>query len=65
MPFLVPGIDAQGGDVQKAVTNGKNSRGTGLIINSSRDIIYESNGSDFAEAARSAANRQRDEWGDA
>lgn len=61
MPFLVPGIGAQGGDVQKTVTNGKDSKGTGMIINSSRGIIYASNGSDFAEAARSAAKRLRDE----
>ena len=61
MPFLVPGIGAQGGDVQKAVTSGKNSKGTGMIINSSRGIIYASTGSDFAEAARSAAKRLRDE----
>jgi orotidine-5'-phosphate decarboxylase len=61
MPFLVPGVGAQGGDVQKTVTNGKNSKGTGMIINSSRGIIYASKGSDFAEAARSAAERLRDE----
>jgi orotidine-5'-phosphate decarboxylase len=61
MPFLVPGIGAQGGDVQKAVTNGKNSKGTGMIINSSRGIIYASNGGDFADAARSAAKQLRDE----
>ena len=61
MPFLVPGIGAQGGDVQKTVTNGMDSKGTGMIINSSRGIIYASNGSDFAEAARSAAKRLRDE----
>jgi len=61
MPFLVPGIGAQGGDVQRAVTNGKNSKGTGMIINSSRGIIYASNGGDFADAARSAAKQLRDE----
>jgi orotidine-5'-phosphate decarboxylase len=61
MALLVPGIGAQGGDVQKAVTNGKNSKGTGMIINSSRGIIYASNESDFAEVARSAAKQLRDE----
>ena len=61
MPLLVPGIGAQGGDVERAVTNGKNSKGTGMIINSSRGIIYASKGDDFAEAARTAALMLRDE----
>ncbi len=52
MPILIPGIGAQGGDVEKTVTAGKNSRGTGMIINSSRGIIFASKGTDFAEAAR-------------
>jgi len=61
IPFLVPGIGAQGGDVEKAVTNGMNSKGTGMIINSSRGIIYAGHGTDFARAARSAAKMLRDE----
>lgn len=61
MPFLVPGIGAQGGDVLKAVTNGKDSKGNGMIINSSRGIIYASNGEDFAEAARNDAVALREE----
>jgi len=61
IPFLVPGVGAQGGDVESAVTNGKNSSGTGMIINSSRGIIYASNGTDFAQAARNAATQLRDE----
>ncbi len=40
MIFLVPGIGAQGGDVEAAVKNGIDSTGAGLIINSSRAIIY-------------------------
>jgi orotidine-5'-phosphate decarboxylase len=52
MPILIPGIGAQGGDLEKAVTAGKNSRGQGMIINSSRGIIFASKGPDFAEAAR-------------
>jgi orotidine-5'-phosphate decarboxylase len=52
MPFLVPGIGAQGGHVESAVRNGKDAAGTGMIINSSRGIIYSSDGEDFAEAAR-------------
>ena len=61
MPLLVPGIGAQGGDVHAAVTNGKDSRGTGMIINSSRGIIYAGHGHSYAEAARHAAKTQRDE----
>ena len=59
--FLVPGVGAQGGDVGKAVTNGRNSRGNGLIVSSSRGIIYASMGDDFAEAAGKEAARLRDE----
>ena len=55
MPFLVPGVGAQGGDVVSAVMNGKTRNGTGMIISSSRGIIYASDKDDFAEAARSAA----------
>lgn len=61
MPFLVPGIGAQGGNVERAVASGKTRNGTGMIINSSRTIIYASNRGDFAEAARSAAIALRDE----
>ena len=52
MPILIPGIGAQGGDLEKTVQAGKNTRGQGMIINSSRGIIFASNGPDFAEAAR-------------
>ncbi len=54
MPFLVPGIGAQGGDVEAAVRNGKTTQGIGMIISSSRGIIYASSGDDFVEAARQA-----------
>ncbi len=52
MPILNPGAGTQGGDVEKAVTAGKNSRGQGFIINSSSGIVFASKGTDFAEAAR-------------
>lgn len=52
MPILIPGIGAQGGDVEKTVSAGKNSRGCGMIVNSSRGIIFASKDADFAEAAR-------------
>ncbi len=61
MPLLVPGIGAQGGDIEKAVNNGKTSDGTGMIINSSRGIIYAGKGKDFAQAARTAALQLKEE----
>lgn len=61
MPFLVPGIGAQGGSVEAAVLNGKTSDGAGLLINSSRAILYAGSGKDFADASREAAKSLRDE----
>jgi len=61
MIFLVPGIGAQGGDVQAAVQNGMDAVGNGLIINSSRAIIYASKGEDYASSARQAAFNARQE----
>jgi orotidine-5'-phosphate decarboxylase len=61
MPLLVPGVGAQGGDVAQAVQNGQTVAGTGLIISSSRGILYASSGEDFASAARDAAQRLRDQ----
>lgn len=52
MWLLVPGIGAQGGDLEATLTNGLTEAGDGLIINSSRDIIFSSSDSDFAEKAR-------------
>ena len=55
MPLLVPGIGAQGGDLEKAVVYGADANGERAIISSSRQIIYASRGEDFAQAARKAA----------
>ena len=60
MPFLVPGVGAQGGDVEAVVANGRTRDGTGLLISSSRAILYASDGDDFADAARGAARALRD-----
>jgi orotidine-5'-phosphate decarboxylase len=60
MPLLVPGIGAQGGDIDATVQAGRTGDGTGLMINSSRAILYAGNGEDFAEAARAAALATRD-----
>ena len=60
LPFLVPGVGAQGGDVAKVMKAGKTAAGTGLVISSSRAILYASSGDDFATAARKAAQDLRD-----
>ena len=61
MPLLIPGVGAQGGDVRSVVENGKTADGTGLVINSSRGILYASMDNDYAEAAARAARELRDE----
>ncbi|TLY70351.1 MAG: orotidine-5'-phosphate decarboxylase, partial [Gammaproteobacteria bacterium] len=61
MPLLVPGVGAQRGDVAHVVRNGQTARGTGLIISSSRAILYASSGEDFASAARAATQQLRGE----
>ncbi len=60
-PLLVPGIGAQGGDLEGVLRNGLTADKTGLVINSSRGIIYASAGCDFAEAAGAAAKLLRDQ----
>ena len=62
MPLLIPGIGAQGGDIDATVNAGKvaGKPGTGMIINSSRAILYASSGPDFAQAARAVAMSTRD-----
>ncbi|MCB0659554.1 MAG: orotidine 5'-phosphate decarboxylase, partial [Saprospiraceae bacterium] len=52
--LLIPGIGAQGGDIQEVITKGKNSE-IGLLINVSRSIIYASNGEDFSLKAQEEA----------
>lgn len=59
--LLVPGIGVQGGSVKAAVEQGKNLQSKGLIISTSRSILYASSGEDFQEAARKEAVKLRDE----
>ncbi len=59
MPLLVPGIGAQGGDIEAAVRAGKRADGAGLMISSSRAILYAGQGEDFAVAARNVAQKAR------
>jgi orotidine-5'-phosphate decarboxylase len=61
MPFLVPGIGAQQGSLEEAVRAGMDARGRGLLVSASRGVTYASRGADFAEAARAAAMKLRDE----
>ncbi|MYN01598.1 orotidine-5'-phosphate decarboxylase [Pseudoduganella sp. DS3] len=62
MPLLVPGIGAQGGDIEATVKAGRTYNGTGMMINSSRAILYAApqGGEDFAAAARRVALETRD-----
>ncbi len=60
MPILMPGIGAQGGDIEAAVKAGKDEHGQGMMINASRSIIFASDGKDFAEAAEKSAQEMHD-----
>ncbi len=57
LPILVPGVGAQGGSAVTVAEHGASHEGRGLIVNSSRAVLYASNGDDFAEAARAEALR--------
>jgi len=55
LPLLVPGVGAQGGNLAAVLRNGRTANGQGLLINSSRGIIYAGSGNDFADHAHTAA----------
>ncbi len=57
MPLLVPGVGAQGGDVNAVLNAGCDQHGNGLVISSSRGIIYAGSGEDFATSAALEAER--------
>ena len=59
MPILIPGVGAQGGDLEAAVQLGTDQRGRLAIISSSRAIIYASEGPEFARDARAKAEELR------
>jgi orotidine-5'-phosphate decarboxylase len=61
MTFLVPGVGHQGADVEQVVRNGLNSSKRGLIISSSRGVIYAGNGKNFQLAAAGEAKRIKKE----
>lgn len=56
-PFLVPGVGAQGGDLEAVLQEGRNREGAGILVNVSRSILYASSGSDYTDAARAEAER--------
>ena len=58
--LLVPGVGAQGGSLQEVAHNGLNEK-CGLLVNSSRGIIYASSDVDFADEARNAAKKVQQE----
>ncbi|MFC1477649.1 orotidine-5'-phosphate decarboxylase [candidate division KSB1 bacterium] len=60
IPLLIPGIGAQGGDLEKTVAFGIGKNRSPVLINSSRGIIYKSSGTDFAEAAAAECKKLRD-----
>ena len=64
VPLLIPGVGAQGGDAVATVRAGykqHNGQTTApIIVNSSRAVLYASNGADFADAARKVAMQTRD-----
>ena len=61
LPILLPGVGAQAGDVEASVENGLTARGDGLLVSSSRAIIYAGSGADFADRARAATALLRDQ----
>src|SRR5205823_3372751 len=61
LPFLLPGLGAQGGEAAAAVRGASDAAGGGFLINASRQVLYASRGPDFAEAAHTVATQLRDE----
>ncbi|OGO03826.1 MAG: orotidine 5'-phosphate decarboxylase [Chloroflexi bacterium RBG_13_53_26] len=59
MDLLIPGIGAQGGNLEWAVRYGMDAKGERAIFSSSRQILYASKDSDFAQAARRVADEVR------
>ncbi len=61
LPLLIPGIGAQGGDLEATLAAALTPDGTGVLINASRSIIYAAPGPDFAEHAAEAARQLNDQ----
>lgn len=63
LPFLVPGVGAQGGDLKSVLEFGRDQKGLGLLVNVGRDILYVSKNKDFAQKAREKAQGYVSEMG--
>ncbi len=61
LPFLIPGVGAQGGDLETAVRHGATATGDLAIINASRTILYADSGKNFSTAAARAAEKMRND----
>ncbi len=61
MCLLIPGVGAQGGDIEAVVRHGTDESGMNAVINASRAVLYASAGPDFADAARISATKLRAE----
>jgi orotidine-5'-phosphate decarboxylase len=61
MPLLIPGVGAQGGDIQATTKAGVDTKGSNAMINSSRGIIFASNGTDFALRAKEESIKLKEE----
>jgi len=64
LTFLIPGVGAQGGDLEAAVRFGPTHSGLGPVINTSRGVLYASAREDFADAARRATEDMRQQIAD-
>ena len=61
LPFLVPGVGAQGGDLKDVVKYGRTKSGTGLLVNVGRDIIYADGGKEYSQKVKEKAKYYVDE----
>ena len=61
LPFLVPGVGAQGGDVEGVFAHGLDADGAGLVVSASRSVIFAGDGTGFASASRTVAVGLRDQ----
>ena len=60
--LLIPGVGAQGGNLEEVIRYGATKEG-GVLINASRSVIYASSGPDFAQRAREEALKMTEEMG--
>ena len=61
LPLLVPGVGAQGGDIDAVFAHGLDPNGAGLVVNAARSILYASGEADWRQAAAAAATALRDQ----